>query len=190
MIASWCHWIFGSIGFLVFLVLQLSWCCRINKCGLVTVGVLACGLSLGCAAVAVSLEADADHVVLFSHDIDHDFYHDVWNYNFYAVVAAAAAGALLWAVVGVCTLTFACKRLQKLERRSVRQTTAMQMTMRLERTKADTKTKEDRTTTDCRSKQWESHDHNIEEDMTEFDEDDATEGYGEGSWVSYTSSVV
>ena len=46
MFLNWIDPVTGWIGFVAFLCLQIVWCCKMNKCGLITVGVISSIASL------------------------------------------------------------------------------------------------------------------------------------------------
>lgn len=118
---SWGFWVTGLLGFAAFVMLQVAWCCRMNKCGLIAAGVFACLDAAGCAAVGIYLLAtfageDDDSYYYYSEDDDTVFYYDSSAATAWGVVCLI--GAFLWTGVGVCTFVFACSRLERLNQKA------------------------------------------------------------------------
>jgi hypothetical protein len=110
IIFSWGYWATGLLGFAGFIMLQVVWCCKMNKCGLITAGVFclvdaAGNLIAGCVLIAVANDDDED-----LWDDDEEDVLNIW-----AIICFIGCG--LWVATAICVFVFVCNgRLERLER--------------------------------------------------------------------------
>ena len=108
---SWGFWGTGLLGFVSFVMLQVSWCCKMSKCGLITAGVFASIAAAGCIALGLTI------VIVSSSNSG--YYDD----DAVAIASSTAGivvliGGALWIACAVCVFIFACGRMQRLETRN------------------------------------------------------------------------
>jgi hypothetical protein len=111
------------LGLPAFILMQVAWCCAMNKCGFIAAGVLALvGAGIDIAAAIFVLvwlisfwEDDCDSYNSYNSNYD----YDCWEYDeddAILWVSLSLASALLWMITGILVLCFACgKRYQDIE---------------------------------------------------------------------------
>jgi hypothetical protein len=121
-------WVMLFFGLPSFIMLQVAWCCAMNKCGFVTAGVLGlvgAGITLVFAILAIIVISSCDGYSSYSYD---DYYgYSSYNYDadcilydeslYWTWTILSCIGCFLWMAVGIMTLCFACgERYEQAER--------------------------------------------------------------------------
>lgn len=108
-------WGYGAIfGLIAFVMLQVAWCCRMNKCGLIVAGVFACIAAAGTIAIGVYWLAVADDY----------YYYDGYSYTTTkqandTVGILGLIGGGIWITVATLIFIFVCgPRFRKYESNS------------------------------------------------------------------------
>ena len=120
---SWGFWLTGLLGFTAFTMLQLTWCCKLNKCALITAGVFACFTEIGCAieSIVLFLKYADDEGYYYNPDDGFVLYvtQEVPSEEGHIYAAICLIGALLWTVVSVCLFVFAFGRFQRYQQQEL-----------------------------------------------------------------------
>lgn len=138
-LVSWIWYVTLILGVVAMILLQVFWCCRVDKAGLYATVVISGLTSLGCfiagALMIVTWKGDRYcHVFVVTNEDDDSYrtYYDGSNWTTYydsqtdycneggwAVVAFVTG--LLWAATSICTLIFLCsgRHAQFMERKAV-----------------------------------------------------------------------
>jgi hypothetical protein len=113
----WGWWAMLFFGLPAFILIQIAWCCAMNKCGFIAAGVLALvGAGISVAAALIILI----WLISFWEDCEY-YYNDTECYEYdegdaILWVSLSFASALLWVITGILVLVFACgKRYQDIE---------------------------------------------------------------------------
>jgi len=124
VITSWTTWT-SIFGVAAFVCLQIVWCCRMNKCGLIAVGVLslAAGISgIACGISVLANDTICDNFSSFygsfassyetSTNTSYDdlFYDNVDNFCavWIKIVGSVSLGSgILWCIITFCIFYFA-----------------------------------------------------------------------------------
>jgi uncharacterized membrane protein len=118
-------WVMLILGLPCFVLLQIAWCCALNKCGFITGGVLGLvGAGVTLVFGIISLIAVIEYVD-YCDSYSYSYYNDNYTYNcyddsvesvLYTWMILSFIATALWMVVGIMTLCFACgDRYQNLE---------------------------------------------------------------------------
>mmetsp|Transcript_22726 Transcript_22726/g.40346 ORF Transcript_22726/g.40346 Transcript_22726/m.40346 type:complete len:218 (+) Transcript_22726:93-746(+) len=126
VLLSWANAVTFVLGVVSFVCLQIVWCCRMGKCGLISVGVFAmisgiCSVIVGililsggvnalCIQVADDIDGQGDDDTLTIH-VDgmntYDF-HRTCSIGLNTFVGLALTGGALWLVISLCIFIFSC----------------------------------------------------------------------------------
>jgi hypothetical protein len=104
-----------------FIMLQVVWCCKMSRCGIITAGVFAAiagvlstvkGILVIVSGTTFSCSTDDDYSEYYVDDADDDACKN-------AVIVAssfALSGGLLWIATAICTFVFVCgSRIRKFD---------------------------------------------------------------------------
>jgi hypothetical protein len=123
---SWANGITLTLGIVAFVCLQIVWCCRMGKCGLITTGVLSmiagvCSVVVGILILAVPGSTSTLCATIESNpdQYDNTFNDDHFNPNnpdfqshctvgLNVFIAVAFVGGALWLIISLLLFTFAC----------------------------------------------------------------------------------
>eukprot|EP00980_Cylindrotheca_fusiformis_P022441 scaffold9308_cov115-Cylindrotheca_fusiformis.AAC.4 len=115
----WGWYVMLFVGLPAFILLQVGWCCTVNKCGFITAGVLALvgsGIVLVAAVlILVWLNEFWDDCDTYSNYFDDDFFNQhtdcTSDYEESTAILWLSLGvisAVLWLITGILVLIFAC----------------------------------------------------------------------------------
>lgn len=106
-------WGYGAIfGLIAFILLQVAWCCKMNKCGLLVAGVFACIAAAGTIAVG-------GYSLVLADDYSDDFYSSSTNQAYFTVGILGLIGGCIWITVATLIFIFVCgRRFRKYESNS------------------------------------------------------------------------
>jgi hypothetical protein len=117
----WAWWVMLSYSLPAFILMQVAWCCAMNRCGFIAAGVLALLVAAIDLAAAIFVliwlisfwEEDCDSYSNSNYD------YDCWEYDENDAslwMNLCFASALLWLITGILVLCFGCgKRYQDIE---------------------------------------------------------------------------
>jgi hypothetical protein len=117
----WAWWVMLSYSLPAFILMQVAWCCAMNRCGFIAAGVLALLVAAIDLAAAIFVliwlisfwEEDCDSYSNSNYD------YDCWEYDENDAslwMNLSFASALLWLITGILVLCFGCgKRYQDIE---------------------------------------------------------------------------
>mmetsp|Transcript_15558 Transcript_15558/g.25215 ORF Transcript_15558/g.25215 Transcript_15558/m.25215 type:complete len:191 (+) Transcript_15558:68-640(+) len=107
-----CLWAI-PFGLVAFIMLQVVWCCKMNKCGLITAGVFA-ALAAALMIIKGILVAVSGVTLVCSSSYNDDYYYysdyddDACNAAVIIASSLAISGGVFWIATAVCTFVFAC----------------------------------------------------------------------------------
>ena len=99
-------WGYGAIfGLVAFILLNVAWCCKMSKCGLIVAGVFACIAAAGTIGVGAYSLAVAD-----DYYTDDYYYSSTTNTAYVTVGILGLIGGGIWITVATLVFIFVCGR--------------------------------------------------------------------------------
>lgn len=105
LLLSIAFWATILLGLAAMIMLQVCWCCKMNRCGIITAGVFACIAAAGDFVCGFLLLGE-EICVYWSYDDDY-YYGDGCD-NTAAYIMTFIGGGL-WVATGVGTFVFTCR---------------------------------------------------------------------------------
>lgn len=87
-------------------MLQIVWCCKMNKCGLIVAGVFGCIAAVILAIFAILWLVGGQSACAETYYYEYDE-AACWS-SWITLASLGLAGCLLWIATAVCTFVFAC----------------------------------------------------------------------------------
>lgn len=109
---SWVWWVSFVIGLIVLVVLQMIWCCRQSKAGIIAASCISVIASIVCLFIGIWLilyrkDVYACTVFTLEYDDDDDFYYSSGDYCPEKTWAGISfVGAVLWLLTGCFSAMF------------------------------------------------------------------------------------
>jgi hypothetical protein len=114
-LVSWIWYVTFILGGIAMILMQVIWCCRVGRGGLISTSVISCLTSVGCfvAGIIMIVKWKGDmicHIFRMTDDDTYSYNDDaIMNYDYCNEVAWAMVGfatGFLWAATAVCVLVF------------------------------------------------------------------------------------
>jgi hypothetical protein len=113
-LVSWIWYVTFILGGVAFIIMQVIWCCRVRRAGLISTIVISSLTSVGCfvagGIMIVKWKGERMcHVFTVTDDDTSPYNDDMFNYDYCDEVAWAVVGfvtGFLWLATAVCVLVF------------------------------------------------------------------------------------
>jgi len=111
---SWTTFFTMICGIVAFVCFQMIWCCRMNRCGLITTGVFSVIAGTLSVIAAVLVLAAGSSTICNSQNYDDDFYtepyyeEDACKVGINVYVGIAFVAGALWLAAGTLVFIFSC----------------------------------------------------------------------------------